>query len=322
MSRRWEQTSLIGELQDFEHFFPNKEVSDKGYKAESVAKWPWDSTTAYYSEYSDVLGRNIRFLEPDFVSWYKDLSESDRISWVKDMTSFDLHKEADDVYDEYSNSEVAERFFVNYGGREHFLEKNPNFSTPAEFMRSGCFYVEAFVYWCNYAYLIEEVNKAISKGHDHDRYVSEKIDEEVFDLIEHMRGKYGFMLSEDELPNENILALTRLYRFFSLQKDYSIYAKCIVPPGLQYRVQEKAEELRGAYENIRKTCSEAELKAISIAYDAYLEKQKSKKQLSKQEQEIFPIIKEAYEVWNSADNKKNEIYKKATRMAGHAFSKR
>ena len=60
MSRRWEQTSLIGELQDFEHFFPNKEVADKGYKAESVAKWPWDSTTAYYSEYSDVLGRNIR----------------------------------------------------------------------------------------------------------------------------------------------------------------------------------------------------------------------------------------------------------------------
>ena len=315
MGKAWAQANLIGELRDFEHFFPNK-VPDKGYKAESVAKWPWDSTTAYYSEHSDALGRKIRFLEPDFVSWYKDLSEPDRISWVKDMTSFDLHKEADDVYDEYSNPEVAEQFLATQGGREQFLEKNPNFSTPAELMRSGCFYVEAFVHWCSYAYLVEEANEVISKGHNHDRYRLEKTNEQVSDMIDAMRGKYGFMLSEDELPNENILALSRLYRFYILQSNYSYYAKR--PSALH---QERSEELRGTYENIRKSCSEMELTAIGIAYDAYMKK-KSKKELSKHEREIFSMIKEVYEVWTSVDNKKNEIYKKAKRMSGHAFSKR
>ena len=329
MSKTWHKRKLIGELEDFEDFFPGEEIPDKGYKAEVVAKWPWDCMTAYYSEYNNALLRKIRFLEPEFISWYKGLSDSERISWVKDMTSFDLHKEADDVYDEYSNPEVVKQW-LSY--REQLLEKDPMLElvgfnqetdkSQAELMRSGCFYVEAFVHWSNYAYLIEEINEVISKGFDHDRYVSEKIDEQISDMIDRMRGEYGFMLSEDELPNDNILALSRLYRFFIMQKNYNFNARCLTPPALEHKAQEEAENLRGAYENIRKTCTEAELKAISIAYDAYLEKEKSKKKFSKREQEIFSIIKEAYEVWNSADNKKNEIYKKATRMAGHAFSKR
>ena len=332
MGKTWQQTNLIGELTEFEDFFPNG-IPDKGYKAEPVAKWPWSALTAYYCEYNSVLSREVRLLEADFVNWYKQLSEPDRISWVKDMTSFDMHKRADDLYDEYSDPKVVEKSnlyikqLIAKGGLVGALVSRSSvdktLEEERESMRAGCFAVKPFVHWTDYAYLVEEVNEFICKGYSHDQYVVEKTKEEISDMIENMRSRrYGFSLSEEELSNEDILPLSRLYRFWVMQRNYAVYSRGSTPPGLQHHIQEKGEKLRATYENIKKTCTESELRAISIAYDAYLKKQKSKKKLSKHEQEVFPFIKEAYEVWNSADNKKNEIYKKAVRMPGHGFSKR
>ena len=288
-----EGMTLIGSLREFDDFFPNEEVPDKGFKGTSKPKWTWDSKLAYYEEYNHEISRKIRFLEPEFIEWYKARSHPERISWVKEMTAFDVHQEADGVYEEYSDPETAEK------------------------RRRACIYVEGFIHWCNYAYLIEEVNEAINKGWDHDQYVSNKLNEEFTNTVEDMRGRYGFVLDNKEISDDAILSLSHLYRFLVEQSNYDfLMDRC---PG--YVVEKKARDLRASYEGIKRSCTEQELKAANIAYDAYLERQKTKENFSEQEQKVFPVIKEAYETWNSLINKKNEIYKKGVRMAGAGFSK-
>jgi len=220
---------------------------------------------------------------------------------VKDMITFDLHQQADAVYEEYSSSGNVTR---------------------GEEMRKGCLYVESFVHWCNYAYLVEEVNEVLLKGWNYSQYksiVKERRAQEVLDGI-HER----FVLKCDELSDDDMLALARLYHFVCSQKNLEFWTREQASPFSSITEQTLdvwREEVVAHLNGLKRGCTEKELKVVSMAYDIYLERSKSKKEFNRDEKWIFPIIEEAYHTWNSVTNEKNEIYRKGVRMRGAGFSK-
>tara|TARA_Y100000592_G_scaffold6457_1_gene9202 strand:+ start:4883 stop:5827 length:945 start_codon:yes stop_codon:yes gene_type:complete len=306
---------------------------------------PWDTNTAYYTAVHDVLNIELSLLEPEFVVWYKDMTTAERKSWKSDMVEYELQREADQVY------KKALKMAKKYG--PDWLAEMPNVDTPQQFaesQREFCLEVERFRHRAKYSYLIEEVEEVLSQpSWDHDKYVDTVCQRYLNEQIEETMDLFN--LNEKEISRQSVLALRRLVQFINVRNRYERLSSLSAPAEI---TNNEAQLLIAHMEDLKRGCTNEELEAINDLYDIYLQrketayekdvqkKRKRRKTSKKKYKDPFPsspptitsnknrvllekhlpLIKETYETWTSAVNKKAEIYKNLVRAPGSAFSRK
>tara|TARA_A100001011_G_scaffold385744_2_gene460287 strand:+ start:4680 stop:5624 length:945 start_codon:yes stop_codon:yes gene_type:complete len=306
---------------------------------------PWDTNTAFYTAVHDVLNIELKLLESEFVSWYKDMTPSERKSWKKDMVQYELECEADKVY------KKALKTAKKYG--PDWLAKMPNVETPQQFaesQREFCLEVERFRYRASYSYLIDEVEEVLSQpSWDHDKYVDAVCQKYLDEQIE--QTMFLFNLNEKEISKQSALALRRLVQFINVRNRFERLSSLNAPAEI---TNNEAQLLIAHMEDLKRGCTNEELEAINDLYDIYLQRKetayekgaqkKGKRRKTSKKKSKFPnpsspptitsnknqmllekhlpLIKETYETWTSAVNKKAEIYKNLVRAPGSAFSRK
>jgi len=223
----------------------------------------------------------------------------------------------------------------------------------AEGQREFCLEVERCVHDANYSYLIEEVEEVLSQpSWDHDRYVDDVYQKYLDKQIE--RTMKLFNLKDKEISRQSVLALRRLEQFIDVRNRYERLSNLNAPDLI---TNNEAQLLIAHMEDLKRGCTNEELEAINDLYDIYLSRKETvyyedtstkKKNLKQRKvskkkykdpfpsmpptitshknrkllEKHLPLIKETYETWTSAVNKKAEIYKNLVRAPGSAFSRK
>ena len=256
----------------------------------------WDYKTAYYTAVNKELEEQVRLLELSFVEWYKALTPAARESWMKDMIEYDLQCEADETY-------------------KKFLDRGVKV---AEEMREMCFMYERVVHESNYGYLTEDINVAMAK--DYDRYVADIYKQIVDERVE--RTMDIFRIEEKEMSTQSLLALNRVIKLVNIRNQFDRLNDLGAPKII---IDDAAEYLIARVQDIKRGCTTEELEAINDLYDIFLARQENKYKLKKRllsaVKKHMPIVRETYETWTSAVNKKNDIYRKMARAPGSGFSR-
>lgn len=316
--------------------------------------YPWDTNTAYYTAVHDVLNIELKLLEAEFVVWYKDMTPDERKSWKNDMVQYELELEADQVY------KKALKTAKKHG--PDWLAKIPNVETPqqyAESQREFCLEVERFRYRAKYSYLIEEVEEVLSQpSWDHDRYVDVICQRYLDEQIE--RTMELFNLKDKEISRQSALALRRLVQFIHVRNRFERLSNLNAPDIItnneaQLLIAHMEDLKRGCTNEELEAINDLydiylHRKETAYEKDAHpgtqpctnKKKRKRWKTSKKKYKDPFPssppaitsnkdrillekhmqLIKETYETWTSAVNKKAEIYENLVRAPGSAFSRK
>ena len=237
----------------------------------------WSASLAYYTIVHDILNIELRLLEPEFVEWYMDLSPDERETWKSDMIEYELEREADQVYKDSLKMAKTQDYptwterLAPLGGPDDWvraeweiLRQDPK--KFAEGQREICLKVERFVYESSYSYLIEDLEEALSRPWDHDKYVNRICEKYVNEQIDDTLRLFN--LSEKDISRQSALALRRLVGFIDARCRYEDLAKWSVPN--QERLDRSAQLMLAHMEDLKRGCTNEELEAINDLYDIYL----------------------------------------------------
>ena len=291
-----------------------------------TTKYAWNCKNSYYEKQHEIFkDKRMHIVEPEFVSWFKEQSLEEIEEWRRCIVEHDLQKEGAQVYKDV----------ISQGGTPQEAERQ----------REWILRYEEFPRQAAYEYLIEDVRSAISKGNNYEVIMEEKI---CKDSIEEIR-KY-FLLDENEMKEEQIIALQRPHHFFDSIDRIQLLLKH--GPAPAFILEDTMERSKNYANGIKSHVKSEELMAISMLYDILSERSEKLWQEAIDLKEIRPVdcanakerrslkwrkrvkfkdanrtktllysVKDLYDTWTSLYNKINEIYCRGSRQPGSAFSK-